>query len=159
VAEIAQAPERLEQAGVVALMQPDGWLVKNVEDPDERRPNLGGQPDALRLAARERRRSAVKGQVVEPDVHQEGEPVDDLAQDAVGKLLLALAQLEGEEELMGVANRQAGELVDGQLTHFHETRLLAQPCALTLFARRAVHIAMELFVRGLEAVLAPVVPL
>ena len=58
VAEVAQALERRDQAAVVALVQPDRRLVEDVEHAHEARPDLRGEPDALRLAARERRRAA-----------------------------------------------------------------------------------------------------
>ena len=57
VAEIAQPPQRGEQALVVPLVQPDARLVEDVEHADQPRPDLGGQPDPLRLAAGERRRA------------------------------------------------------------------------------------------------------
>jgi hypothetical protein len=41
----------LDQAGVVALVEPDRRLVEDVEDADEAGSDLGGQPDPLRLAA------------------------------------------------------------------------------------------------------------
>ena len=55
VAEVAQPAQRGEQSLVVALVQPDAGLVQDVEHAHEPRPDLGGQPDALGLAARERR--------------------------------------------------------------------------------------------------------
>ena len=51
VAQIAQALQRGEQAVVVALVQADARFVQNIEHADERRADLRGQPDALRLAA------------------------------------------------------------------------------------------------------------
>ena len=40
VSKIAQALERLEQAGVVPLMQADGRLVENIEDTGQARTDL-----------------------------------------------------------------------------------------------------------------------
>ena len=54
VAEIAKPSQRAEQPLVVPLVQPDAWLVEDVEHADQPRPDLGGEPDALRLAAGER---------------------------------------------------------------------------------------------------------
>ena len=65
VAEIAEAPQRLEEARVVALVEADRRLVEDVEDADERRADLRRQANALRLAARQRRRGAIERQVVE----------------------------------------------------------------------------------------------
>ena len=71
VAEVAQALQRLQQPGVVALVQADRGLVEHVEHADEARADLRGEADALALAAGERARGARQGQVVEPDVDQE----------------------------------------------------------------------------------------
>ena len=55
VAEIAQPAKRGEQPLVVALVQTDARLVEDVEHAHEPRADLRREPDALRLAARERR--------------------------------------------------------------------------------------------------------
>jgi hypothetical protein len=51
VAQVAQPDQRLDQPVVVALVQPDRRLVEHVEHADQAGADLGGQPDALRLAA------------------------------------------------------------------------------------------------------------
>jgi hypothetical protein len=61
--------------------------------------DLRGEPDALRLAAGERRGAALERQVVEADVDEEAEPLDDLLDHAAGDLLLALGELDSLEEL------------------------------------------------------------
>ena len=65
VAQVAQAAQRPEQALVVALVQADARLVEDVEHADQARADLGGQPDALGLAAGERRGAAAQREVVE----------------------------------------------------------------------------------------------
>src|SRR5690606_37668616 len=54
IAEIAQAAQGLEQAGIVALMQADRGLVEHIKHAGESRADLAGEPDALALAARKR---------------------------------------------------------------------------------------------------------
>ena len=71
VAQVAQPLERLEQPLIVALMQSDRGFVQNVEHPDQAGSDLGGQPDALAFAARERCRRTIEGQVVQADVGHE----------------------------------------------------------------------------------------
>ena len=71
VAEVAQPDQRLDQPVVVALVQADRRLVEDVEHADQAGADLGGQPDALRLAAGQRARRPVEGEVVEADVEQE----------------------------------------------------------------------------------------
>ena len=95
VAEVAQPGQRADEALVVALVQPDGRLVEHVEDADEAGADLGGQPDALRLAAGQRARGAVEAEVVQAHVEEEAEPGVDLAQHAVGDGVLALATARG----------------------------------------------------------------
>ncbi len=87
-AEVAQALQRLEQALVVALVQADRGLVEHVEDTGEARADLGGETDALALAARQGAGAARQRQVIETDVEQEGQPLADLLQDAAGDLRL-----------------------------------------------------------------------
>ena len=70
--------QRVEQSLVVARVQADRWLVENVEHADQAAANLPGEPNALRLAAGERRRGAVEREVFEADVLQEAQPAADL---------------------------------------------------------------------------------
>ena len=67
----ASSRERVEQHRVVARMQADGGLVEDVADAVQVGAELRGEPDALRLAARERRRGAVERQVAQADVLEE----------------------------------------------------------------------------------------
>ena len=89
VAEVAQPGEGLDQPVVVALVQPDARLVEDVEHADQPGPDLGGEPDALRLAAGQRAGRAVEAEVVEADVEQEPEPGVDLLDHPLGDLPLA----------------------------------------------------------------------
>ena len=55
VAQVAQAHQRRDELGVVLLMEPDGRLVEDVQDAHQRRADLRREPDALCLAATQRR--------------------------------------------------------------------------------------------------------
>src|SRR5262249_16429386 len=77
VAEVAQLPQGREQPGVIALVQSDAGLVQHIEHPDQSRADLGCQPDSLRFSARQGARAASEGEVLEPDVSQEMQPVED----------------------------------------------------------------------------------
>ena len=59
VAEVAEAMQRVEQALVVALVQPDRRLVEDVHDADQAGSDLAREADALGLAAGERLGAAV----------------------------------------------------------------------------------------------------
>ena len=73
VAQVAQPGEGFDEPAVVALVQADGRLVQDVEHADQAGPDLGGQPDPLRLAAGEGARGAVEAEVVQPHVEQEAQ--------------------------------------------------------------------------------------
>ena len=88
VAKVAQAEQRADQAGVVGGMQADRRLVADVKHAHQPGADLGCEPDALRLAAGQRRRAAVERQVVEADLDEEVEPGADLLEDLVGDRLL-----------------------------------------------------------------------
>ena len=53
VAQVAQPHERGDELRVVLLVEPDGGLVEDVQDAHQAGADLGRQPDALCLAARE----------------------------------------------------------------------------------------------------------
>ena len=67
-------------------------LVEDVQHAHQPAADLRRQPDALRLAARERRGGAVEREVVQPDVQQEPQPRADLLDDLLGDDRLALGQ-------------------------------------------------------------------
>ena len=52
VADVAQVLQRVEQPGIVALVQADRRLVQHVEHAGQPGADLRGEPDALALAAR-----------------------------------------------------------------------------------------------------------
>ena len=81
VAEVAEPLERADEPVVVALVKPDRRLVEDVEDADELRADLGREPQALRLPARQRGRRAVEREIADADVVEEREPLADLLHD------------------------------------------------------------------------------
>ena len=89
IADVAHAEERADEPRVVALVEADRRLVEDVEDAHEARADLRREPDALRLAAGERRRRTVHRQVLETDVHEEAETRADLLEDLTRDLLVA----------------------------------------------------------------------
>ena len=87
IAQAPQAPERIEEPRIVALVQADRRLVEHIEHAGEARADLRSEPYALALAARQRAGRARQRQIIEPDVAQKGEPVDDLLQDSLSDLV------------------------------------------------------------------------
>ncbi len=72
------SPGGWRAGGRCPLVEADRRLVEHVEHAHQLAADLGGQPDALALAAGERRRRAVERQVADPDVVEEAQPVLDL---------------------------------------------------------------------------------
>ena len=101
ITDIAQSQEGVNQLAVVLLVQPDGRLVQDIEDAHQLGPDLGRQPDPLRLTARKRVRRAGEGEVFEADVHQELQPLPDLFEDRPGDHGVPLAQAELDEPFAG----------------------------------------------------------
>ena len=56
-------------------METDAGLVQDVKDAAQARAHLGGEPNALSLSTGQGSSGAVQGQVVEPDVDQEAQPL------------------------------------------------------------------------------------
>ena len=102
VAKIPEILEGLYQLVVVPLVEPDGWLVKNVHDADKPRPDLAREPYSLRLASGERLGGAREREVVEADVDQEAEALPDLLQDAGGDYPPLPWEVQAAEELVGL---------------------------------------------------------
>ena len=154
VAEVAQAFERRDQARVVALMQADRGLVEDVKDSDQRRPDLGGQPDPLCLAARQRCRRALERQVADAHVVEEAQPLVDLAQDHARDLALGVRQLELLDPVDRAPRRHARELVDAEPADLDRERLGPQPRAMALGTRTQRHVLLDLLPRPLRVRLA-----
>ena len=74
VAQVAQPGQRPDQLLVVPLVQPDRRFVQHVQHPGQARPDLGGQPDPLRLPAGQRRGRPVQRQITQAHIDQESQP-------------------------------------------------------------------------------------
>ena len=84
VSQISQPPQRLDHLDVVLRVQSDARFVEHVQHAHQSRPDLRRQANALRLAARQCRRSAVEAEIVQPDRNQQFEPSGDFFQDRLG---------------------------------------------------------------------------
>ena len=115
VAEVAEAHERVDEAAVVALVEPDRRLVEHVQHADQAGADLAGQADALGLAAGQRAGRAGQREVVEAHVEQEAHAGVDLLHDPLGDHAVALGELEPGQELRRLADRQVADLADVQV--------------------------------------------
>ena len=70
VALVAQAAQRSEQDRVVARVQSDGRLVEHIAHALQVAAKLRREPNALRLAAAERRRATVEREIAQSDLFE-----------------------------------------------------------------------------------------
>ena len=145
VAQVLEPDQGLDQALVVALVEADAGLVEHVENTDQARADLGGQPDALGLTTGESGGRPRQREVVEADVEEEPEPLLDLLEHPLGDLAFAVGELELVEELGRLVDRQRADLGDvasarALLPQRDRDRDRLEPGAL---ARRARHLAHE----------------
>src|SRR5579863_4119214 len=109
IAQVAELLERMNQPGVVALVESDGWFVENVQNAAKARADLRGEADALAFAAGKRGRAAIKREIAESHRAKEFQPLLDLAADAIGDKSLARRELEVDGCRERAIQRQRGE--------------------------------------------------
>ena len=143
VALIAQLTQDRDQPLVVPRMEPDRWLVEDIERVDQGRPQRRREVDALRFTTRERRRQAVERQIVESHVAQKTEPLANLAHDLVGHRRILLRKRQVSKEPIGLAHRQRTHPIDRLSTDLDVARLAPQPCAKAVRARQVAAIAAQ----------------
>ena len=114
VADVGEVSEGSDEAVVVALVEADGGLVEDVAGSDESGADLGGESDALGLAAGEGSGGAVEGEVLESDGPHEAEPGLDFLEDGLGDGGALGGELEAVEDDRGAFDGEAGEVVDGE---------------------------------------------
>ncbi len=136
VAQVAQVFQRADEPDVVALVQADARLVENVGHARELRAHLGGQADALGLAAGQRRPGPLQRQVVEADVDQEVQPLGDLPDQLAGDLAAAAGQRQPVDDLPELPHRQAAHVDDALAVDPHPAGLAAQALAAAFGADR-----------------------
>ncbi len=143
VADVAQLVQDADQPSGVARMQPDGRLVEHVAGAHQARSQTSGELDALRLAAGERGREAVEGQVIEADVVQELEPLPDLDQDLLGDGGFFRRKLQRIEEGQRLGDVHAHDIVNVTLAYADRERLFAQARAAALGAQGVAPVAAQ----------------
>ena len=141
VADVAQLLERLDEALVVALVQADAGLVEDIEDACQLRANLRGQTDALRLAARQRRRGTVHAEVVDADVEEEMHALVDFSQNLLGNIVLSLGEFAGQlvDPLAEAEGVHVGHLGDVFAVDAEPLRLFLESGAAADGAGHVVH--------------------
>ena len=110
IARIAQRRERIQQTGGVARVQADGRLIEHVTDPAQAGTKLRRQPDALRLAARERRRRPRQTQIAQPALLQKAQTAAHLRQRIARQRRFAPVQHQFITPAGGFINAQRSQL-------------------------------------------------
>ncbi len=127
VAEIAQPGQRRQECAIVALMKTDGRLVEDVEHASEIRANLGGQANALSLAARQRRCAPAERQIPDTDVVEKMQAVANLTKNPARDQRFAIAQLLLVEDADRFGNGQIDVLGNRPPLDAHGAALRLQP--------------------------------
>ena len=109
VAQRLKHLQHMYQAVVVARMQSNAGLVKNVDRAHQCAAQRCGQVDALALATRQRARQPVESEVGQSHLNQERQAVVNLGEQSLGYSGVFLVELDVLEPLR--------KLVDG---HVHE---------------------------------------
>ena len=148
VAQVAQVLHGVQQHVVVPLVQTDGRLVQNIEHPHEGGADLGGQADALALAAGQGGGSPAQSEVLEPHTLEEAKAVLDLLEDAVGDEVLLGGELQAVHEGQGVVHRLAAEGVDADTPHRDGQGLLPQALAAAVGAGPLSHALLQIPAHG-----------
>ena len=117
VAQVPQAAEGGQELIVVPLVEADRGLVQNVQHAHEAGADLGGQADALALAAGQGAGGAVEGQIAQAHRLQEVEPGANLLQNLGGNQLLVAGEGQVVEELHLVGDAEGGSVVDALAAH------------------------------------------
>ena len=143
VADVAKTLERRDHLDVVFRVQADARLVEDVEHAHQPRPDLRGQPDALRLAARQRAGAAVEAEIVEPDSQQQIQAAADLLQDMAPGVGAAAGRLDGAEKRLQLVEVQLPDVVDGLAFDGEQQAAGPQPRPRAVGARVLDHHLVE----------------
>ncbi len=142
VVALAQPPHDRLEAPDVARVEPDGGLVEDEHGAGQRSAEGAREGDALGLAARERPRRAVEGEIPEADVDEHRQTpldlVDEEARRGVAHLVPQRAD-RGE----GLLHRQRVEVGEAATAEAKREGLLLEPRALAGFAGLVLAIARE----------------
>ncbi len=151
VAEVADAGQGGQQALVVALVQADGRLVEDVQDPLHAAADLAGQADAMGFTAGEGRGRPIEGQISHPHGVEEAQARQDLGEQPLRDRLLALLEDQRGEGPDRFRHRKADEFRDRALAQAHGQALRPQagPAA---FGTRRLHQVRSNVLEGVRAV-------
>ena len=126
VAKIAQAVKRLEQPRVVTRVQSDRRLVKHIKHATKTATKLTGQSDSLGFSVGKRSRGSVDRDVLEPNIVEEIDAADDLANQFAGDLFLTIVKLPLLQRLSQDAQRHAANSIDRDVAKTDRRSVVSQ---------------------------------
>ena len=138
VALLRELRNRAEQQIVVPRMQTDRRLIEDVADAAQIGAELCSEPDALRFAARERRRAAIEREIRKADEVEEAQAADELRQHVARNLALAVLELQAAKVRERLPYRLRRELADAAIAKPHRHGLRPQPLPFALRANLRV---------------------
>jgi hypothetical protein len=116
-------------------VEPDGWLIEDIERIDQMRAQRVGERNPLRFAAGQRARLPIQCEITEPDVVDEADPCLELAEDVGRDALLKRRQGELLEPDREVRSGQPRSVRDRLATHAHREGFGLESCSSTRRAR------------------------
>ena len=149
VDQVAQVAQGLQEAVVVALMEADAGFIEDIEHADETGADLGGEADALGLAAGEGGAGAVEGEVGQADGLEKAEPGTDLLDQVAPDPGLFRRERQAVQEGEGLVDGQGAEVVDGQVREGHGQGLGFEAGAVAIRAGLGDHDGAQSFAHQL----------
>ena len=138
VAAPLQGTQGAQQAFVVARVQADGRLVQHIGHAHQAGTQLGGQADALGLAAGKGGHGPAQGKIFQPHVAHEGQAVGQLLEQGLGHQGVAAVEMAPFQPLQGPLHGKGAELGDVQVVHAHGQGLGLEAGAVAVRAVRGL---------------------
>ena len=156
IAQIPQVFQGSDELIVVPLMQADGRLVQHIEHTGQSAADLGGQADALALAAGQRARRPGQREVIQTHALQKLQAVFDLLHDLAADLLLLFGEvrLVLPDKFQLVPDGHLAELADVLVPDGHGKHHRLQALSVAVRTLHAGHKAADFFLHPLAARLA-----
>ena len=148
IADVAKVFEGAQQTIVIALMQADRRLIKDVKNTHQARADLAGQTDTLRLAAGQCVSTAIQRQIIEAHIHQKLQAFANFFQNFVCNLAATPGQAQRAEIFSGIANGHVGHGRQVFLTDPYVTRFTTQACAAAVGASLGAEKLGQLLTNG-----------
>ena len=138
IAALLQGTQGAQQAFVVTRVQADGRLVQHIGHAHQTGAQLGGQTDALGLAAGKGGHGPAQGKIFQAHVAHEGQTVGQLLEQGLGHQGVAAVEVPSFQPLQGTFHGKGTELGDVQVVHAHGQGLGLETGAVAVRAVRGL---------------------